>query len=301
MNKYQLASVMGDIDEHFVSKTTKRAANKKPLLRSIAAAAAAVLLVSGAMLGISRFVGIGEAPKLPAQQEAASPNNNAFLTDTIVPEDAVLPPVRVGSFQSPSDPVVFLNFEQFYDDTAAVCILTIGDWLGDNGTGTYYEATVEKVYKGDLPEKIKLYQVGNEKWTLEYYPLFTYGDRLLIALETWPDLPDYEDGFDLENCYQPAAAFISYFFISSDENGVEYLLEPCSLFSYTNQITCDLRFNNYGNDRVLVRQLCEKIAEYDPVVADLILNREKYTDRDSPLRDTYVYSFEEFDAYLSSR
>ena len=286
MKTEEFAAAIGNInDGELILRSAERIEKPRKTWLRFAAAAAAILLVLGAV-----FAAVKLLPANAPRQEAA------------VPKEAVLPPARFGE-NNPAHPwghTVFLSFSEFCFETYAVCEITIGDWIGDNGYCTYFEATVDKLYRGELPEKIKIYQAGCQDHTYENYPLFTYGDKLLVALKPWVLKEGFDDGFDRSNAYELCGGDIGVLHISRDKNGEKYLLDLSTMFSQTNEIKGGPEFTNYGYNRKLLEELCENIAEYDPVVADMMLHRSKYWISER-LQETYVYSYDEFIEYLTSR
>ncbi|MBQ1718233.1 MAG: hypothetical protein II031_03660 [Bacteroidales bacterium] len=88
MNSEKLYKIAGEIDDRFVSETMRPKAS--PRVRRWLGAAAAVLLVAGAVFGISRIVGIGESPKPvgPDTQTTAEPGEPTIIeTYTATPAD----------------------------------------------------------------------------------------------------------------------------------------------------------------------------------------------------------------------
>ncbi|MBR3383527.1 MAG: hypothetical protein IKG85_10910, partial [Clostridia bacterium] len=87
MNSGDLMKSFNYIDPALIERSEKR---KDPArtVRRIAAAAAALLLVFGAAFGVAKAAGAKEQAKLPEKF--------AFMADTEVPKDAVLPPSHDG-------------------------------------------------------------------------------------------------------------------------------------------------------------------------------------------------------------
>ena len=84
-----------------------------------------------------------------------------------VPADAVLPSSQVGEHgidhASHLRYVRSYTLRTAYEAADAVCCVTVKNWLGENDAATYYEAEVDKLYKGDIPQFITLYQIGKQK------------------------------------------------------------------------------------------------------------------------------------------
>lgn len=243
----------------------------RPRIWRYIGAAAAALLMAGALFGITRIVGIGESPKLPtepasqgeAQPAEKTPSEYAFLYDTSVPEDAVLPPNQEGSkgmgIRAGLDKL--RDWKEIYEDSDAVCIVTIRDWLGENELYSYYNATVERTYKGELPETIVVYQPGNSSYLCDDAPLFTYGDKLLLGIRRWEDRP-------FENAYYVTDNVLAFTYISVSKDGDPYVIDSCGVIThYTGVNLPELHFTKYGENKKLAKELFEEIGEYDSVIA----------------------------------
>ena len=257
MTSMEFAAAIGEIDEklaymHDSSNEKRRAV---PLWR-YAAAAAAILLVLGAV-----FAAVKLLPAKSPRQEAAAP------------KDAVLPPAREGKESVAHSRTALFSLESAFLQADSVCTVTVGDWIGDNGTATYFKAKVDKVFKGDLPDTIELYQIGCEEVTADGFPLFTYGNRLLVFLS--PFKPD--DGIEAENSYELLGAGSAFFYVASAEDGSEYYIDTIGLFSNETMRLCrGLDLTNHADDLALREELVNDVASYDKLIADRIANFEKY-------------------------
>ena len=280
----------------------------RPRIWRIMGAAAAVLLMAGFLLGITQIVGIGESPKLPIAP--ASPGENrpaedtlgeyAFLYDTSVPEDAVLPPKQEGSNNMVMSSSHDKNrgFNELYEDAEAVCIVTIRDWLGENELYSYYNATVERTYKGELPETIVVYQAGNSSCLCENAPLFTYGDKLLLGIRRWEDRP-------FENAYYVVGGETTVSYVAAAEDGSAYVIDPKGIYShYTEYNHPELHFTKYGENKALAKELFDELGKYDRVMADHLDEwfGEYYENRSAFISSwsmiPHIYSLEEIEAFF---
>ena len=281
MTSETLISAIGNIDDTLLDRAArKRAAVRRPVWRYAVAAAAAVLLIFGAVFAaVKLFPVVGESPK-----------------------DAVLPPVQWGKHGgSDTSYEKGFNFLTACEDSEAICRVRIGNWLGDNGTGTYYEAAVEKTYKGELPDKINIYQIGNQDWNLECSPLFTYGDELILFLIPWHCAEGYDDGFDLPDCYELVGADQTDLYIFRADNGDEYLFDNKSILSYMSYEECpEIRFNNYTDDAELISELYKNMEPVDPAIAYNLIHHSEILWSEE-LAQRYVYSLEEFESFLMAR
>ena len=258
MNSRTLVESFGYIDPKFVERSERRTASGRVLTR-FAAAAAALLLVLGAAFGVVKAAG--------EKGNAASvlPEKYAFMADTAVPADAVLPPSQTGNGNS-----IHAEYERSftipaaYDESTVVCILTIRDWLGETEGYTYYEATVEHVYKGELPERIVYIFPGNSEGVLGGSPLHTYGDKILVFLDKWN-----HDGFENSNAYCSIGADISFLYLAISQDNDVYLIDHRGVFSKVTEEECDdIDLRNYASDEELVEQLCTNMSKYNKLLAE---------------------------------
>ncbi len=281
MKTETFAKLIGNIDDKYVESACDKK-RRAPIIR-YAAAAAAILLVLGAV-----FAAVKLLPTNAPRQEAA------------VPKEAVLPPARFGTVESgiPYGHHRTWSIDRFYDFVDAVCLIKIGDWLGDNGTGTYFEASVEKLYKGDLPEKIVIYQVASEKYTFDFYPVFTYGNELLVFIDKWDK---NVDDIGIEDYYVSVGEDLTVFYAATAKNGEKYIIDDRGLTSLITEEENKVHIENYGADKKLVRELCEDIAKCDKVIAEQILMHDNYHGEDDPLLTQYVFKLEDLEAFFASR
>ena len=239
MNNEKLYALAGELDDRFIAETMKPRAARRRYLR-YAAAAAALLLIFGAAFGVVKAAGAGNTP--------------------VVPKDAVLPPTQVASEISDLMYVRAYDMYSMYNRADAVCVLTIKNWLGEDDSGTYFEATVERLYKGDLPERIVLFQMGNSEYTLEDSPLFTYGDRILVGLIPWEN-DMYENAYDL------VGTDSAMLYVAESENGEAYLVDHKGLLGMNNDRSDSVILDNYADDSRLAYDIISQIEKNDPAIA----------------------------------
>ena len=280
MKTETFAKLIGNIDDKYVESACDK--KRRTHIIRYAAAAAAILLVLGAVFAAVKL--------LPA---------NAPRQDAAVPKEAVLPPARIGTYKDiPWCHLHTWPIDKSFDEAEAVCLIKIGDWLGDNGTGTYFEATVEKLYKGDLPEKIVLYQVASEKMTFELYPVFTYGNELLVFIEKWDK---NVDDIDIDDYYVSICEDLTVLYAATAKNGEKYVIDETAFMSMLTEEEDIVHIKNYGYNKDLVRELCEDIAKCDKVIAEQILTHEQHYGDDNPLIKQYVFKLEDLEAFFASR
>ena len=98
-----------------------------------------------------------------------------------------LPPSRWGEGEAKGMLPHTYSLSEAYDAAEVVALVTVGDWLEEELiTGrTFFRTTVQKVYKGDIPHEFVLAQEGCSTWTYRNYPVFTYGNQLLLFASQW--------------------------------------------------------------------------------------------------------------------
>ena len=214
MNNEKLYALAGGINDDLVAETMKPKAARPRYLRCIAAAAA-VLLVLGAAFGVVKAAGekgpagTDDTGKKPAEANAAEEDGTMqtdnkwadlkegyeFMADTTVPEDAVLPPDEYGA--SKASYARSYTFREAFDEADAVCIVTVGDYLGTISWAEGFKAKPEKIYKGSLPEEITLLQ-----WVSGRRPTpFRCGEKLLLFLKNTEDDVYRVVGADIAQLY----------------------------------------------------------------------------------------------------
>lgn len=281
----------------------------RPRIWRYIGAAAAALLMAGALFGITRIVGIGESPKLPtepasqgeAQPAEKTPSEYAFLYDTSVPEDAVLPPNQEGvkdMGMSASHDKLY-DFSELYEDADAVCIVTIRDWLGENELYSYYNATVERTYKGELPETIVIYQQGNSSYLCDDAPLFTYGDKLLLGIRRWEDRP-------FDNAYYAVGGGAAVSYVIATENGQAYVVDAKGIMGYYTKIRHpEADLFDYINNHDLAKEILSGLSVYDRVTAKQIeeVYDEYCSDKSAYISSgamyPHIYSLGEIEEYFA--
>ena len=98
----------------------------------------------------------------------------------------VRPPVRIGEATGNASFNRLYSLTEAFEEADVVALVQVGNWLGENTDGfpyTYYEADALECYKGDIPAHFTLMQSGASTSTYEDYPLYTYGNQLLLFLD----------------------------------------------------------------------------------------------------------------------
>jgi len=103
-------------------------------------------------------------------------------------------PVRIGTMGSMqmSLDLYWETWEEILEEFDIVADVTITGWLGELNTlyspMTLFSATVNNVFKGNLPEEIRISQRGSSEVTYSMSPLFKKGNRMLVLLNEINDL-----------------------------------------------------------------------------------------------------------------
>jgi hypothetical protein len=204
INVLDIAEAVGSIDERFIeehlarreelaAKAGKRAARaedpagKAPaarrfgLKRILAAAVAAAAVIAVSAFAVAQFA---KTPPIPAPSE----ESNAAVSAFTIPDNAVLPPTRYGETTGHASLEKDYNLKELYEYSDLVALIRVEDWVceyvdSENDIGsTRFDTELLKVYKGEKTagEHILLKQEGNSKYTFKGYPLFTYGNEMLL-------------------------------------------------------------------------------------------------------------------------
>ncbi len=138
--------------------------------------------------------------------------------------DTILPPARFGAY---SDGKMSLaksfTLESAYDEADVVAWVRVGNWLGER-TGekildaTYFEVEVVKAFKGNPGDSIVMEQLGSSAWTIKGYPLFTFGNELLVFLVE-------AEGREYENCYYINGTYSTVMDVVTNTDGKTYVAD----------------------------------------------------------------------------
>ena len=198
----------------------------------------------------------GCANKKATGNESKLPEEFAFLNDTFIPGDAVLPPAAAGSFEAQYARLFSVKENYQMHDNAA--IVTVGDWLYEDESASYYQAKVERALKGELPESIVLAQIGNSQSAELGFPLLSCGEKLLVFLNEWG-----KPGHEGKNEYEVDS--LTAMFIAPDSDGSVWLVDVKGLIGTATEgdPECSGIENSAGN-AALVKELKGYLASFDP-------------------------------------
>ena len=253
MTTERFDKIIGELGDEVIASEFKNTARRRRFVRGIAAAAA-LLLIFGAAFGVAKAAGAGWK----------DPQQNADGPAAAVPKDAVLPPARIGALGS-THPRIYgpLTMSSLKERSDAVCILTIGNWIGEDEDETFFEATVESVLCGELPKRIIICQHGNSSWAINEFPILTYGDRLLAFLRcvTW-------NAEQSENCYTFTGVQFSHYYIGSADDGNEYAIDISGVISHYSEREKGFHVKNHSEDIRLIFELITSFSGYDKLLSD---------------------------------
>lgn len=315
MNTDTIIDAIGDIDEELYDRSAKNLRTAAPkakakalvfsskhVLRIAIAAALALVIGVGLMLTSSAKGDVLPPAQIEAAPaEAAKDPVKAWMEPAEIPADAVFAPVRKpnGQAHGCSNPEYFLGFVSAFEKADAVCLVTVEDWLSECMFCTFFEASVDKVYKGELPEKIVLRQEANSSFSMYNTPLFTYGNKLLVFLNVWDD---WDEGVQRhENAYVMMTYGTGYLFYAQDKAGNDYLIDQVGEISSATREKKEAKLTDQYSTE-LISELIEYIDKQDGELAKSIELFTHDTDRlqnvpqGAPMR---VYSFEDMDELLN--
>ncbi len=211
--KERFSEAMNEIKEEYLEEAMAPG-KRQPVYRWIALAASLALVVS---LGVAFSMRSGD----PGTEASSDPQLYSKLEMSVV-----LPPNRLGEAQSSGAIATEYTVQSAYEKAAAVAWVRIGNWIGEDieelsvGT-TYFEAEVLEAFKGDLPDKILIKQDGSSLRTIMNYPLFTYGEEMLLFLAA------STEGSYIENCYWILGGHTTALDVAEDKNGDAYVVDTC--------------------------------------------------------------------------
>ena len=156
-------------------------------------------------------------------------------------------------------------FERYYSisdafqEADAVARVKVGDWQGEDLRNwvTFFDASVQESYKGELPRNFTLVQGGCSEATSPDYPLFTSGTELLVFLR------DYDGSGEK---YHPITDYNTVLYVVYDEAGGRYFLDSFGTMSA--QDTCVPGRTTLTAQELT--QLTARIAQTDPVLSNAV-------------------------------
>lgn len=171
----------------------------------------------------------------------------------------VLPPCRIGEGTEHVSLGTRYTFESAFSEADAVARIKVGNWISEDTElhTTYYEATVLQCFKGEMPETFTLLQDGCSLSTLQRYPLFTYGNELLVFLNE-----SELTGFD--SPYWIIGSFTTVLDVSYDESGSRYYADRYGVLGKLANIS-----RNYAFDPAVFSEVLASAVANDPIVEEM--------------------------------
>lgn len=151
------------------------------------------------------------------------------------------------------------NFETAFAEADAVARIKVGDWLAETEHVTYYEAAVLQCFKGDMPDIFTLIQDGCSDHTLDRYPLFTWGDEMLLFLDIAKDDEDLE----FNSPYWIIGAFTTIFDVAYDKDGNRYYVDSYGVIGERTDIE-----KNYSDDAKVYESVYSWMCAANPLMAE---------------------------------
>ena len=220
--------------------------------------------------------------------------------DEISEEDIVRPPVRESEFTAQSRyDTSDLNIAALSAEADAIVRLKIKNWTGYIyfDSISCFEAEVIEVYKGDIPTEIILAQHGTPECTFEDFPLFTYGEELLLFLNDInvvlersqnanPDV-DYPE-FEYDNAYSIVGTPLNVWNVATLDSGEAYIVPQISHSPLVDELTESAKCKNYGAET----SISTKGAE----AAQILMATDSYDNPGSNPR--YIFKLSDVTDYI---
>lgn len=254
MSGKRLSESMNEIgDDLIVDAMEFRVAKKRNVWLRVVASAAALALVVAASWVVGKQLTYG-----PGMDTSTTGNELAI----------VLPPVRYGEGSVQATFEKTYTFSTAFEEADVVARVQVGNWLGEDTTimSTYYEAASLECIKGDIPDTFTLIQDGCSKGTLKGYPLFTYGNEMLLFMKE-------ASGVDYESAYWIMGAFTTMLDVAYDDEGVRYYVDRYGILGDTMTELCD---------PVILESTGAEVYAYiigkDPIIEEILI------------RDPYIFT-----------
>lgn len=219
----------------------------------------------------------------------------------------VRPPVRIGEATGNASFNRSYSLTEAFEEADVVALVQVGNWLGENTDGfpyTYYEADALECYKGDIPAHFTLMQSGASTSTYEDYPLYTYGNQLLLFLDqTQPD--GGEAYIQYPGAYVNVCSFITMMYVANADDGSRYFVDRFGLMTYEELM------NNPGSatlgqpaaqlrDRGLMAELSDNVKGTDKLLAESLAAAGDMQSNPHAGITAYVYSEDTLKALFAS-
>lgn len=204
-----------------------------------------------------------------SSDESVSVEKPVTTNSIITPSDGsvILPPARIDEDTYNVSLVRDYTFETAFSTAETVARIKVGNWLSENNEihSTYFEAAVLQCFKGDIPETFILKQDGSSVGTVKGYPLFTYGNELLLFLKKGSTT-------DYETVYWIIGAFTTVLDVSYDADGARYYTDSRNIMGVTMNIS-----SNYVSQDDILSEVYASAVSSDPFIADITDKQHFYS------------------------
>ena len=220
-----------------------------------------------------------EKPAMTQGENVPNEESTAAVNEPAKPDDdsIVLPPVRISEHTADVLLAREYTFETAFSTADVVARIKVGNWISEDKEigSSFYEATVLQCFKGDIPETFILKQSGCSDNVVEGYPLFTYGNELLLFLGKG----DPAGSTEYEKSYWIRGSFSTVLDVSYDADGTRYFADRYGLIGRTIGVS-----SNYALQKEISSQVYSYTVNSDPFVANIADEQHLYS-----------YIFSEFD------
>ncbi len=255
--KRKFAEAMNELQESYIAEAMEPGKRHSRVLRIVALAACLAVMVT---------VGFGIWNFQSAQQP-----------------EVVLPPTRLGQYQTESELARSYTVQEGAQEATVIAWVRIGNWLGEDfsdGTlfgRTFFDLEVVKVFKGNPADNIVVVQQGSSVGTMRQYPLFTYGEEMILFLRESSNAPH-------ENCYWIIGAYSTVLDVARDNDGNAYVIDG---FYFLKKSMGDTMISNVENAEKR-SQIFGNVEKMDPLA-----NVDSYT------QEWIILEIEDFESLLN--
>jgi hypothetical protein len=171
-------------------------------------------------------------------------------------KDIVYPPIRING-NAYLSLVKTHDLYSAFEESDLVAHIRVGSWLEEIDVQTSYDATVVTEYKGEGIKNIVLIQDGSSRATFKNYPLFTYGNEMILFLKK-AKYTDYA------NAYYITGSYSTVLDVVADSSGIYYLVDRIGMLSEPlDNVT------NYASDFQLRNSLKENLINADDIWSEI--------------------------------
>ena len=210
------------------------------------------------------------------------------------------PPVRIGEATGNASFNRSYSLTEAFEEADVVALVQVGNWLGEKTEGfpyTYYEADALECYKGDIPAHFTLMQSGASTSTYEDYPLYTYGNQLLLFLDQTQT--DWGEAYiQYPGAYVNVCAFITMMYAANADDGSRYFVDRFGLMSMREQETGDSALEQPLSrmPEDTVKELRADLEKTDALLAESLSSGE----RKNSSFEAYVYTQDALETLFAS-